>query len=233
MADVEDELTRFTGVLASMQQLGTLRERLCEASRVMLAADGVVVTCANTGGTRTTVCWTQLLSRRLEALQDDTGQGPLIEALDDGEVTVADFADTDDPRWPILRERVAELHFAGTLIAIPLRSELDLRGALMVHRDETMRASDAADARFLAGTIGTAVLQDPSIGAQGHVYAEILEDPASVHEATSALTAEADIRTEDALALLRAMAFTRRESLHETARAVIDGRAGLSLPSAS
>lgn len=231
MEPTEDTLTRFTAILTSVQGLETLRERLCEASRLMLDAGGVVVTSATVEDGRTTVCWTQLLSRRLEALQDDSGEGPMIDAFGTGEVVLGDFAATDDRRWPVLRRRVADLGFTGTLIAIPLRSELDLNGVLMVHREGAMRETDAEDATFLGGAIGTAVLQDPSLGAQGYVYAEILTDREQVHRATEVLMSEASLSHEDALALLRALAFSREEPLRDTAQAVIDGRAGLHQPS--
>lgn len=222
MPSTESTLTRFTSILASVSELPTLRERLCEASRVMLEADGVVLTSDTVPDGRTTLCWTQLLSRRLESLQDSTGEGPMIDSLRDGTVELGDFDGASDGRWPALRSRVRDLDFAGTLIAIPLRSELDLRGVLMVHREKAPRSTDAEDARFLGVAIGTAVLQDPAMGAQGHVFAEILSDRDVVHRATTTLEAQASIRYEDALALLRAMAFSRGEDLGTVAASVLD-----------
>jgi hypothetical protein len=227
MTPPDSALTRFTAILASLSALPSLRQRLCEASRIMLEAEGVVVTSDTVGGEATTVCWTHPLSKRLESVQNSSGEGPLIDSLASGTVVLGDFAASDDARWPRLRRRIAGLDFAGTLIAIPLRSDLPLRGALLVHRDAGSRETDAGDARFLGAAIGTAVLQDPSLGAQGHVFAEILTDRDLVHAATEALRAQASVRYEDALALLRSLAFTRGEDLGTIARAVVDGRTGL------
>ncbi|MFC5677588.1 GAF domain-containing protein [Aeromicrobium endophyticum] len=223
----DDALTRFTAVLASVKALDTLQQRLCEASRVMLAADGVVITSETVPDGRTTVGWTQLLSRRLESLQDVTGEGPLIDSLETGQVVVGDFSDPADQRWPALRPELAALGFAGTLVAIPLRSELALRGVLLAHREGGLRDTDDVDARFLGTAIGTAVLQNPAIGAQSHVFAEVLTDRDVVHQATDVLGLQADVRYEDALALLRALAFSRGEELGAVARDVVDGRLGL------
>ena len=223
----DDALTRFTAVLASVKSLDTLQQRLCEASRLMLDAQGVVITSETVPDGRTTVGWTQLLSRRLESLQDGTGEGPLIDSLETGRVVVGDFSAAHHGRWPALRAELAELDFEGTLIAIPLRSELSLRGVLLAHREGGLRQTDAEDARFLGSAIGTAVLQSPALGAQSHVFAEVLTDRDLVHQATDVLGLEASVRYEDALALLRALAFTRSEELGAVAQAVVDGRLGL------
>lgn len=218
----ENALTRFTGVLASVGALGTLRERLCEASRIMLDAHGVVITSETVPDGRIVVSWTQPLSRRLEAMQDAAAEGPTIDSLRTGTVVVGDFSKADD-RWPVLRRRVASLGFTGTLIAIPLRSELSLRGVLLAHRDDGSRDTDEDVARFLGNAIGTAVLQDPAIGAQGHVFAEVLTERDLVHRATCELQTQAGIRYEDALAVLRALAFSRGDELATVAEGVVDG----------
>jgi hypothetical protein len=227
----DDALTRFTADLASVKSLDTLQARLCEASRLFLGAEGVVITSETVPDGRTTIAWTQLLSRRLESLQDTTGEGPMIDSLDAGEVVIGDFGPGgDDPRWPTLRAELADLGFAGTLIAIPLRSELALRGVLLVHREGRERATDGDAARFLGAVIGTAVLQNPVLGAQSHVFAEVLPDRDVVHRATTALELEASVRYEDALALLRGLAFMRGEDLGAVAKAVVEGRLRLADP---
>lgn len=223
MTTNESTLTQFVATLSTVRALGTLRERLCEASRLMLEADGVVITCDTVPDGPTTVGFTQLLSRRLESLQHAVGEGPLIDAMISKHVVIGDFGRTDDRRWPSLRERLADLDFRGTLIAVPLRSELDLSGAMLVHRAERSRRADTAVARFLGNAIGTAVLQEPSIGAQSHVMAEVLTDREVVHRAIGILQLEASIRYEDGLALLRALAFSRGEHLGGVAKAVVNG----------
>jgi hypothetical protein len=229
MATTEDVLLQFIGNLAAVSDLDTLRERWCEASRRSLDADGVVITSETVIDGRTTLGWTQLLSKRLESLQDGAGEGPLIDSLASGKVVLGSFGDAadDDLRWPTLRRQVDDLGFSGTLIAIPLRSELSLRGVLLGHRAGGERSTDAARSRFLGNAIGTAVLQDPCIGAQGHVMAEVLTDRDVVHEATGVLQVGAGIRYEDSLALLRALAFTRGEHLGSVAKAVVVGELNL------
>ncbi|MET0930113.1 MAG: GAF and ANTAR domain-containing protein [Aeromicrobium sp.] len=223
MTTTESTLTRFVSTLSAVRALGTLRERLCEASRLMLEADGVMITSGTVPDGPTTVGWTQLLSRRLELLQTAAGEGPLLDALIGRRVVLGDFGQTDDRRWPTLRRQLAELDFTGTLIAVPLRSELELSGALLAHRGQHSRDTDAEIARFLGNAIGTAVLQEPSIGAQSHVMAEVLTDREVVHQAIGVLQLETRIHYEDGLALLRALAFSRGEHLGGVAKAVVSG----------
>jgi hypothetical protein len=227
MTTSESCLTRFTGILASVGGLGTLRERLCEASRIMLEADGVVLTSETVPNGRTVVCWTQLLSRRLEEMQSTLGEGPMIDSLSRGTVVRGEFGESADERWPLLRDRIVDLEFNGSLIAIPLTSDVPLRGALLVHRHGGARDTDHDDARFLGSAIGTAVLQDPGLGAQGHVFAEILADRDLVHRATDILQVEASVHYEDALALLRGVAFVRGQDLGAVAKDVLDGEVAL------
>ena len=222
MATTENVLTRFSGILASVSTLDTLRERLSETSRIMLGANGVVITSETVPDGRITVSSTQPLSEQLGALQTAVGEGPMIDALRTGAVVVGDFGSADG-QWPVLRRLVSELDFTGTLIAIPLRSDLALHGVLLAHRDSGSLETDADDARFLGNAIGTAVLQDPALGAQGHVFAEVLSDRDLVRRATGILEVEASIRYQDALALLRALAFSRGEELGAVAKGVIDG----------
>lgn len=226
MPTTENVLTRFTAALASVSMLDTLRERLCETSRILLDADGVAISSETVPDGPVLVSFTQLLSRRLVTMQEAAGEGPSIDSLRDGLVVVGDFGVPDD-RWPLLRGRLAEIGFAGTLIAIPLRSELSLHGVLLAHRGQGSLETDQMDARFLGSAIGTAVLQDPALGAQGHVFAEVLTDRDVVHQATGRLEVEAGIPYEDALAVLRALAFLRGEELGAVAKSVVNGDTSL------
>ena len=218
----DDPLHRFIDALSAVQSIDSMPHRLCEAARIVLDADGVAVTSETVEDGRRTVCWTDLMSRRLTSWQDSLGEGPLIDALGSGSAVIGDFGDSDDPRWGRLRQEVAEISFSGAVVAIPLRSELQLRGALMVHREGAGRATDEGDARFLGTAIGTAVLQDPASGARGHVFAEVLTDRDAVHLATEVAVHELGLRYQDSLALLRAVAFARGEELGDISRAVTD-----------
>lgn len=217
----DDPLHRFIDALSAVQSIDSMPHRLCEAARIVLDADGVAVTSETVQDGRRTVCWTDLMSRRLASWQDSLDEGPMIDSLSSGAIVIGDF-DRDDDRWHRLRQEVAGIGFSGTVVAIPLRSELQLRGALMVHREGAGRATDEADARFLGVAIGTAVLQDPASGAQGHVFAEVLADREAVHLATEVAVHELGLRYQDSLALLRAIAFARGEQLGDISRAVTD-----------
>ena len=216
----DDPHHRFMDALSAVQSIDSMPHRLCEAARIVLDADGVAVTSETVEDGRRTVCWTDLLSRRLTSWQDSMREGPLIDALSTGSVVTGDFDGDGDDRWHRLRKEVAGIDFSGTVVAIPLRSELQLRGALLVHRAGPGRTTDEGNARFLGTAIGTAVLQDPASGAQGHVFAEVLTDRDAVHLATEVAVHELGLRYQDSLALLRAVAFARGEELGAVSRTV-------------
>lgn len=228
MDDFDDAaLKRFAGVLASVGGEDSLRERLCEASRLMLDADGVLVGSATAEDGRVVLCATDKLSERLDECQAWAGEGPTVDAIRSGEVVAGVFDHVVDDQWPVLRELVAETEFEGTMIAVPLRSEAPLTGSLTLHRQDE-RPEDVGTARFLGAAVGTAMLQEPHVGEQGLVFAEVLADPELVHRATGVLAMQTQVRQEDALALLRALAFSRSWSLRDTAGAVVERRVSLS-----
>ena len=222
MDDHSDTLHRFSRTLAEVSDLPTLRERLSEAARRTIDADGVTVATDTVPDGLTTLYCAPQRAWVLDRLQHRIGEGPTTDALHSGEVVLSEFDGTDDTRWPALRDELSEVRFTGAIIAVPLRSELDLRGVLTAHRVDGPRRSDRDDARFLAGAIGTAVLQDPEVGAQGHVFSEVIADRDAVQAASGRLADRHVLRREDALALLRAIAFTRGERLGQAARRLLD-----------
>jgi hypothetical protein len=226
MSETDDQraLARFATVLASLNREESLTARLCEAGRQMLDADGASMTLDYAGNGRLMVHATDEMSARLDDLQDVVGEGPSFEAAHTGEVVVARLGDGDESRWALFTDRLIDVGFAGTLVAVPLRAELSVLGVLSLHRRGPEQDEDLVSARFLGATVGTALLQDPRVGRPDQVSQDAWATRSQIHQATGMIVAQVGVRTEDAMALLRGQAFARNTTLIDVARDIVARR---------
>jgi hypothetical protein len=227
MSETDDDhraLSKFASVLSSLNREDSLTGRLCEASRRMLDAEGASMTLDYTGDARLLIHATDELSATLDDLQDIVGEGPSFEAAVTGEIVVARLGDGDESRWALLSDRLNEVGFVGTLVALPLHAEGSVLGVLSLHRRGPEQLEDLVAARFLGATIGTALLQDPHIDQPDQVSREVWAVRSQIHQATGMIVAQIGVQTEDAMALLRGQAFARNTSLLEVARDIVARR---------
>lgn len=226
MSETDDQraLSKFAMVLASLNREESVTARLCEAGRRMLDADGASMTLDYTGNGRLLMHATDELAAKLDDLQDVVGEGPSFEAAATGEVVVARLGDGDEDRWALFSDRLIDLGFVGTLLAVPLRADLSVLGVLSLHRRGPDQDEDLVSARFLGATVGTALLQDPSVGRPDQVSKEAWATRSQIHQATGMIVAQVGVRTEDAMALLRGQAFARNTTLLEVARDIVERR---------
>ncbi len=163
MSETDDQqaLAKFAMALASLSREESLTARLCEAGRRMLDSDGAAMTLDYTGEGRLLVHATDEMSAKLDDLQDVVGEGPSYEAAHTGEVVVARLGNGDETRWSLFSDRLIDVGFVGTLVAVPLRAELAVLGVLSLHRRDPNHDVDLTSANFLGVTVGTAILQDP------------------------------------------------------------------------
>lgn len=226
MSETDDQraLAKFATALASLNREESLTARLCEAGRQMLDADGASMTLDYAGNGRLMVHATDEMSAKLDDLQDVVGEGPSFDAAHTGDVVVARLGDGDENRWALFSDRLVDVGFAGTLVAVPLRAELSVLGVLSLHRRGPDQDEDLVSARFLGATVGTAILQDPRVGRPDHVSKEAWATRSQIHQATGMIVAQVGVRTEDAMALMRGQAFARNTSLVEVARDIVGRR---------
>jgi len=222
--DEQRAIAKFATVLASLNHEESLTARLCEAGRRLLDAEGASMTLDYAGNGRLMVHATDELSAQLDDLQDVVGEGPSFDAADSGEIVVARLGNGDEDRWALFSDRLIDLGFRGTLVAVPLRAELSVLGVLSLHRRGTDQEEDLVSARFLGATVGTALLQDPRLGGSDQVANEAWATRSTIHQATGMIVAQVGVRTEDAMALLRAQAFARNTSLADVAQDIVDRR---------
>jgi hypothetical protein len=218
-------LARWARAIADNAHVQPLPLRLCLACARLLGADGAAVTLAYTATERVTLCVTDAVAGRLEALQDILGQGPGPDAYQSGEPVVAALGDrTAAGRWPVFHDTACAA--AGpdkTLYAFPIRPQGVVLGVLTLHQRtlQPLRYG-LADAQFLADTLGAAVLRDPD--SMGTLTRGPWASRARVHQATGMIIAQLGIGPEDALAVLRAHAYAHDASLDLIAEQVVARR---------
>ena len=226
MSETDDQqaLAKFATVLASLSREESLTARLCEAGRRMLESDGAAMTLDYTGEGRLLVHATDEMSAKLDDLQDVVGEGPSFDAAHTGEVVIARLGNGDESRWTLFSDRLTDVGFVGTLVAVPLRAELAVLGVLSLHRRDPEHEVDLTSANFLGVTVGTAILQDPRVGRPEQLLSEAWAERSQIHQATGMIVAQVGVRTEDALALLRGQAFARNATLIDVAHDIVSRR---------
>ena len=222
MTDRSAVLARLARLAAANADRRHLADRLCEAGRLILGADGAWITVQSAGTEHLPLSATDETASALEDLQEILGEGPCPAALREGAPVTAVVADRPDTRWPEFSR--AAWHRLGplTVHAFPMRPGDEAFGVLGLYLrpDSTWRES-LETAQFLADTIGAALLQDPvpklDRGPAGGMWAARAE----VHQATGMVIAQLSIPAEDALALLRAHAYAHDTTLGEIAHQVV------------
>lgn len=229
MSATDDHLVRrFVHVLSELDRAAPTAERLCEAARRLLAADGAAITLHSRDDPRMVIAATDELATRLQDVQDVAGEGPSVDAQSTGTVIVArleDDGDGDgdgDVRWSILHEHARDLAPVGAIVAAPLLGEHAPIGVLTAHRSSGPLQDDPRTAEFLGHAVGAALFHN-SGAALGvpDVAASSWAVRAEVHQATGMVVAQVGVHPVDALALLKGQAFAQNISLSEVAQQLI------------
>ncbi|GAB2854666.1 ANTAR domain-containing protein [Nocardioides pacificus] len=196
--------------------------RLCGAFVQILGADGGAITVAYNDPQRTTVCVTDATADRLEDLQDVLGEGPGPEACASGEHVRAHLGNGGGGRWPMLDQAVSEQLGELVVDAFPMRTQTTVLGVITVHSRGPARRSPSGRAVYtLADTVGAAILHQ-SADADDAVARWSARD--RVHQATGMVVAQLAIAPDDAIALMRAFAFSHGLGMDEVAEEILERR---------
>ncbi len=199
-----------------------LPDRLCHAAASTLGCDGGAITMAYTHVERVTLCATDDTARLLEETQDVVGQGPGPDAFTTGTYARFDLLDVDgpDPRWPLLESDSLTALAPLVVHALPMgESGERVIGVLTLNQHGTDREIDLDAALIVSRVVAAALLADaPSMQEAEHGP---WSERAEVHQATGMVVAQLGVPETDALALLRAYAYSHDQNLATTAHAVI------------
>jgi hypothetical protein len=199
-----------------------LETRLCRAFLAIVGGDGAAITLSYTEPSRVTLCATDDVAARLEDIQDVLGEGPGPAAYEAESAMAADVR-VDRGRWPLFAEAAREVPGVRTVYAVPMRPGQRAIGVLTVHQN----AGDLPDgdrALFLADAIGAALMQDPPPPVESDLDPGPWSTRAQIHQATGMVLMQLRISPADAMALMRAHAFSHSITLAEVAEQITSRR---------
>jgi hypothetical protein len=211
---------------------------VCRACVAGLGVDGAALSLLTATSARHTLHATDPTAELLEELQFSLNEGPCMEAAMTGDpVWVTDLHHSSEvARWPVFAAAVLEQTPVRALFALPMRWGTVNLGVIDLYRD-TPRGLGVEQQRDALAAMDTAALMmltlrtDPDRGS--------LEDPADlgggwldpvvatraeVHQATGMVLTQLNISAEEALARMRAHAFTEQRLLIDIARDVVARR---------
>lgn len=214
-----DPFRELARVVADSGDHDRLSVRLCHTFVSLLSADGGAITLVQNRPERITVCATDDVASRLEDLQEVYDEGPAADAFSAGMLVTGTLAEPAD-RWPLFATAARAALGPLSFHAFPMRTSRAVLGVATVYqRRARPLAVDAREAQLLADAIGGA-LASPASTAEHSPW------PARdrVNQAIGMVVAQLGVAPDDALALLRAFAFSRDLSLDQAATAVVERR---------
>ncbi|HLF98892.1 MAG TPA: GAF and ANTAR domain-containing protein [Acidimicrobiia bacterium] len=204
-------------------------KRLCEVCAEATGMTGAGIMLMSGDIRRGSVCTTDAVSARIEALQYALGEGPCMDAYRaDRPVAAPDLRESGELRWLAFTGPALEAG-ARAVFGFPLQVGAVRLGALNLYRDHpgAMTDNQHADALVMADVAAQAVLILQATALPGHLAAA-LEASADfqfvVHQASGMVAAQLDISVGQALIRLRAHAFGNDRSLAEVAEEVVARR---------
>ncbi|MFD6291296.1 ANTAR domain-containing protein [Streptomyces sp. NPDC060205] len=223
--------TTLAGDFDDIHFLRTLSERCVDL--LDIAAAGVALAAPRNG--RTEVTGSDARIRSLERNGVDWGEGPCHDCLRTGNPVEGIALDHPDARaaWPRFTRRARRLGF-HSVAATPLRVRDEVVGALSLFLDGpgTPDPGQLRLGRALADFAAIPILQQRELRRQMRLTEQLetaLESRILVEQAKGALAQQRRITVDEAFALLRDHARSRRRRISAVAREVLDGTGELSL----
>jgi hypothetical protein len=192
-----------------------------------LAADGAGLSVARVGALREPALASGPVVEELEELQFTLGQGPGMDAVvGRGPILVADLAAPDaQRRWPAFAPAAADRSVRG-MFAFPVTVGAVLIGVLNVYRLQAgpLQPEELAQGLVYADAVLVLALDERGgivSGRASLLDAALSARRAQVHQATGMIAAQLGVPMSDALAALRAHAYTHGRSLADLAADVL------------
>jgi len=195
-----------------------ITDTLCCDVADLLGVDDVTLALIGDSNRRLTLCASSANALSLDNWQFTLDEGPCLEAAAGGQTVSGPTSPSEETPWPLLAARAFELGYhtiAGTPMAVSGRV-FGVMNLLMSAGDFGDHTLDDAErvASYLAGPIvGQLAEQAPGLIDLSH--------HASVHQATGIIAAQMGIGVDDALAVLRAHAWTEGRLLVHIADEVV------------
>jgi GAF domain-containing protein len=204
-------------------------KRVCQISAEVTGMNGAGVMLMSGDVPQGSVCTSNAVSDLIEQLQFSLGQGPCIDAYDEGRpVLEPDLAEPAQSRWLAFTGPALDAGVRA-VFGFPLRVGAVRLGALNLYRDQPGPLSDEqhADALVMADVAAELILMLQAQAPPGLLSIE-LEAGADfqyvVHQASGMIAVQLGVGVGEALVRLRAYAFANDRRLTEVAADVVGRR---------
>ncbi|MGW5876938.1 GAF and ANTAR domain-containing protein [Nocardiopsis terrae] len=192
----------------------------------LLPVDGASISLVGGVRTRETLYTGDEVSDRIQRLQESLGEGPSYEAYERRRPTlVPDLAADPGTRWPVFATEIGA-YPVGAIFAFPLQRGAITIGALDLYRREPgwLSAEEVTTALRIVDIATLALLALRVDSLHGEWVVALPLERAQVHQATGILISGLGVPAEQALAKLRAHAFSVGRMVDEIADDLVSGR---------
>lgn len=206
-----------------------LAAQICRGCVANMGIDGAAISLLTSTAARTTLFATDATAELLEDLQFTLGEGACMQAATTAQpVLIADMSDlTHTARWPVYAAAVVEKAHVSAVFALPLQWGSTNLGVLDLYRRSpgsltrselrsAVRAADTAATMLLLGLYADTGDEAPWDRSWGN--------RAEIHQAIGMVAAQLRVSPSDALARLRAHAFTADRLLPDVAADIVARR---------
>lgn len=200
--DPTNLLTSFARSLAKADMEHSLPMRLCEACVDTLRAQGGALTVRTAPGEQVAVS-TPGSFEELQRLEVILGEGPVHQAMSEDRLVVLRIDGRDE--YSVFSQLAEPVGGEVTLYAVPMRAGGRVVGAFSLYVTTGPRARSAANLQFLADAVAASLYED--VGKL-----DSSEDD-QLNQAVGMVAAQLWVSPDDALAVIRAHAFSRSSSL--------------------
>lgn len=221
--------SRVTEILSGLadDERVSLPSQLCAACLSALPVSGVGAALMTADGPSGVVlAATDERARHMEELQFALGEGPCVEASDEGRpVLEPDLMADGSLRWPRFGAAVLDAGVRA-VFAFPLRVGAIRVGVLDLHRDTPgpLTAAELGEASAFAAAVTEVVLDLQDNDDTGSALADRLDSRAEVHQATGMIMVQLGISLSEALLRLRAHAYATGRTVPAVAADVVSRR---------
>jgi hypothetical protein len=197
---------------------------ICQTIVALLPVHGASIALMDEGAGQAVACSSGPAAKAAQDLEFVLGEGPAVQAFDDGSPVRLDEPDRLDSLWPHYSREVADLCI-GAIYSFPLRVDHVRLGVLTLYR---MAAGSIDEAAYADGlTMADLVTEFLLIAQSSATLDDLIGAPdeedrrAVIHQATGAIAAHFGYGMNDALARLRARAFALDRPIDELADDVV------------
>jgi hypothetical protein len=205
---------------------GRAPRTLCATAAEIVGVSGAGIALVSSGGTFTRLCTSNDVSAKLMEIELTVGEGPCLDVCaTNGSLSVPNLLSYEDPHW-LAFAPLAGSSGARAVFGFPIRIGAARLGALSLYRDRSGSLTDVqtSDAYLMASVASRAILSMQS-GAPPEMIATELEHEATfdfaIHQAAGMVAVQGSMSIGDALATLRAHAFSTSATPSALARRIV------------